>query len=99
MCERLTYEGTGLHHKRSIKNVLRFELAPDPIILLGVGVYNGEEEELLDPDAIITFDRCTTSIKIWLTTPSNIPKQNIVLQNLNYEYWRRKKVGQKEDSK
>ena len=75
MCERLSYEGTGLHHKRSIKNVLRFEIASDPIILLGVGVYNGEEEELLDPDAIITFDRCTTSIKIWLTTPSNNPNK------------------------
>ena len=75
MCERLSYEGTGLYHKRSIKNVLRFKIAPDPIILLGVGVYNGEEEELLDPNAIITFDRCTTSIKIWLITPSDNPKK------------------------
>ena len=71
MCERLVYEGTGLHHKRSIRNVLRVEISPDPIVLLGVGVYNGEEEELLDPEAIITFDRCSTSIKILLTEPSD----------------------------
>ena len=75
MCERLTFEGTGLHHKRNIRNVLRLEVSPDPIILLGLGVYNGEEEELLDPEAIITFDRTTTSIKIWNITPSNDPKK------------------------
>lgn len=75
MCKRLTYEGTGLHHKRSIRNVLRLEIAPDPIILLGVGVYNGEEEELLDPEAIITFDRCTTTVKLWMTKPSDDPRK------------------------
>ena len=55
--------------------MLRVEVSPEPIMLLGVGVYNGEEEELLDPEAIITFDRVTTSIKIWSITPSNDPKK------------------------
>ena len=85
MCERLTYEGTGLHHKRSIRNVLRVEISPDPIILLGVGVYNGEEEELLDPDAIITFDRCSTSIKILLTEPNDNPRKPYSYELLSHK--------------
>ena len=30
-------------------------------------MYNGKEEELLDPEAMITFDKTTTTIKIWST--------------------------------
>ena len=70
ICERLAYKGDGLHHKKSIRNVLRINISPEPVLLLGVGVYNGIEEELLDPEAMITFDRTTTTIKIW-STPQN----------------------------
>ena len=33
-------------------------------------MYNGNEKELLDPEAMITFDKTTTTIKIW-STPQN----------------------------
>ena len=65
MCERLTYEGDALHHKRSIRNVVRIEVSPEPVLLIGIGAYTGDEEELFDPDVQITFDRTTTSINIW----------------------------------
>ena len=60
-----------MHHKRNIRNILRFEISPEPVFLLGVGVYMGKEEELLDPEAIITFDKTTTNIKIWSTSQNN----------------------------
>ena len=65
MCERLTYQGDALYHKKSIRNVLRFEISPESILLIGVGIYGGSEEDLFDPEAHITFDRTTTSVSIW----------------------------------
>ena len=79
ICKRLDYAGDALHHKRNIRNVLRLKISPEPVLLLGVGVYNGNEEELFDPEAIITFDRTTTSIKIWSTSHSDDEtKKNIM---------------------
>ena len=76
MCERLTYKGDALHHKKSIRNVLRVEVSPEPVLLLGVGVYTGNEDELLDDVSgkHITFDRVTTTINIWTTSQSNDTK-------------------------
>ena len=65
MCERLAYDGDALHHKRSIRNVLGLQILPDSILLLGIGVYIGNEEELFDPDARITFDRTTDTVNIY----------------------------------
>ena len=75
MCERLTYEGDALHHKRSIRNVVRVEVSPEPVLLIGVGLYTGNEEELFDPDAHITFDRTTTTVNIWCCVPNDIGKE------------------------
>ena len=71
MCERLAYEGDALHHKRSIRNVVRVEVSPEPILLIGVGLYTGNEEELFDPDAHITFDRTTTTVNIWCSVSND----------------------------
>ncbi len=67
MCERLTYEGDGLHHRRSIRNVVRVEVSPEPVLLLGIGAYR-RDEELFDPDFHITFDRTPTTIPLSTTT-------------------------------
>ena len=77
MCERLTLnEGDALHHKKSIRNVVRLEISPEPVLLLGIGLYNGTDEEILDPNANITFDRTTTSINVW-TQIQNKDKKSV----------------------
>ena len=75
MCERLTYEGDGLHHRRSIRNVVRVEVSPEPVLLLGIGAYR-RDEELFDPDIHITFDRTTTTINIWRCVSKNTEKES-----------------------
>lgn len=53
-----------MHHKRSIWNTLSFRVKR-PVILVGIGTYSGHFEQLLDLDATITFDRCTTTVRVW----------------------------------
>ena len=65
MIERLELAGHALHHKRNIKNVLSLRATVKPFLLCGVGVYSGIDEDVLDPDAVITFDKTTTSVSVW----------------------------------
>jgi hypothetical protein len=34
-------------------------------VLTGVGVYTGNDEDVMDQEAIITFDRTTTTVSVW----------------------------------
>lgn len=55
----------GLFHKRNIRNTLSIRVIPKSILLTGVGVYGGTDEELLDESLNITFDRTTTVVKVF----------------------------------
>ena len=60
----MAFEGQGYHHKKSIWNTICIEPSGD-FILLGLGIYTGHFDDLFKKDAIIVFDRCTTTINIW----------------------------------
>jgi hypothetical protein len=36
-----------------------------PVLLVGVGVYTGKDEDLFDPENHITFDRSTTTVRVY----------------------------------
>ena len=54
-----------LDHRRGVKNVLGVTPGVGGVLLLGVGVFGGEDEEVLDEEAVITFDRTTTKVTVY----------------------------------
>lgn len=54
----------SLHHKRSLRNTLSVSVNCD-ILLLGIGVYTGSDEDLFDESLTITFDRTTHKIILY----------------------------------
>ena len=72
LVERLVYCGDGLHHKRNIRNTLGIrQTATSPcqhqsaLVLTGVGLFTGNDEDILDLEANVTFDRTTATISCW----------------------------------
>jgi len=72
LVERLVYCGDGLHHKRNIRNTLGIRQTATPpchhqsvLVLTGVGLFTGNDEDILDLEANVTFDRTTATISCW----------------------------------
>ena len=74
----MTFEGQDLHHKRSIWNTLCIEPKGD-FLILGFGIYTGHFDELFKEDAIIVFDRSTTTINIWNISGQLLTTQTIIV--------------------
>lgn len=67
-CQRLHLAGDGwplLVHKKSLRNTLAVTVVGRNVILVGVGLYTGKDQDILDEDAHITFDRTTDIVKVW----------------------------------
>jgi hypothetical protein len=68
-CHRLTIAFGGgesclsLDHRKGIKNRLSVAVSRS-ILLLGVGVYTGRDEEIADESLSVTFDRTTNSVDV-----------------------------------
>ncbi|XP_059091697.1 uncharacterized protein LOC131887181 isoform X1 [Tigriopus californicus] len=72
LLERLQFVDNGLFHKRNICNTLSLRVTPKSVILIGVGVYGGTDEELLDESLNITFDRTTTTVNVFEKATGNL---------------------------
>ena len=65
MCQRLNLQkDCSLDHRKNVKNVLGLSVDTDAL-LIGVGVYGGDDDELFDQSLTITFDRSTTKITLY----------------------------------
>lgn len=64
MCPRLTLVADEcLEHRRGVRNTLSVCANAD-LLLTGVLVYTGRDEDLLDESVPVTFDRATTSVRV-----------------------------------
>ncbi len=65
MCRRLEVcPGQSLDHRRAARNVLRLR-ADKNVLLISVGVFSGDDDEVLDEELSVTFDRSTHSIGLF----------------------------------
>ena len=79
MCERLTFQDDGLYHKRSIRNTMSVKV-DHPVILVGIGVYGGTDDDLFDETLNVTFDRSTTSVKVY-DQNDLLGEENVIVSN------------------
>lgn len=64
MCSRLEISDDLCDHRRNLYNTLAFEVSK-AIWLLGLDLYTGGDEEVLDPEAVFTFDRTTNVVEVF----------------------------------